>query len=165
MLLLFDSYKDVSFISLLQSDFVLIWSLVISRRVNGDLSRIMQALLPVLSLFLFLLSSPADQKLSLVSTKNGSAYLVSKTSKTGPERHNRTTSNDYSGGSLNFLHLKKHCHGQSFSINILVNCPYMGQFLQGGKNGRLMSYFWHELMCPSSWKLYVDDFPFFLVPL
>ena len=92
----------------------------------------MQALLSVLSLFLFALPSPADQKLSLVTTKNGSAYLVSKTSKAGPERHKHATSNDYSGGSLKSL--EKHCHGQfEGSLNEVFHpsTPWLGGLASG----------------------------------
>ena len=60
-------------------------------------------------LFLLPIASPTEQKLALVKTKNGSAYLISKTSPT-----HSATPNDYRVGTPAFLKTKNQCTGQPY---------------------------------------------------
>ena len=66
----------------------------------------MEALLSATILLFSPLSSLTEQKLGIITTKNGSAYLISRT-----EQKLSATSNDY---SLPLVHNVK---GQYFSVN------------------------------------------------
>ena len=101
--LLFDAWKRASWASIFEFDFRRIW---ISHLQSVDEVNSMEALLSATILLFSPLSSFTEQKLGIITTKNGSAYLISRT-----EQKLSATSNDYS------LPLMYNVKGQYFSVN------------------------------------------------